>query len=184
MTTNAGCVIKKSDEASGFGFTVEFDVRAEKGVCLPHFICVFFGEGEPMFVIGLGIGFEKIVLVDDSSEGVGGNFGSRKVTLFDTDSIDEGDGWISVLTNFGLNLLDGVQDIFDTDFACFAFVASGFVVHDGDTVLFESGVPSLDGAPSELARASILVGERHLADGVDTGDDGFSGCRFDGAQDA
>jgi hypothetical protein len=44
------------------------------------------------------------------------------------------------------------------------------------------GVPGLDGAPGELARVAILIGEGHLADDLDPGLDGAAFGHVDGAQ--
>ena len=46
-----------------------------------------------------------------------------------------------------------------------------------------AGIPGLDGAPGELAGMTVLVGEGHLADGLDAGLDRVARGHVDGAQD-
>ena len=55
-------------------------------------------------------------------------------------------------------------------------------LHDGDAVLLVARIPGLDGAPGELARVAVLVGEAHLADGLDAGLDGVARRAVDGAE--
>ena len=69
--------------------------------------------------------------------------------------------------DFGPNLADGFQHILDDHLADLAFVGAGLVFHDSDTVLLVAGEPGLDGAPGELARVAVLIGEGHLADSLD-----------------
>ena len=56
------------------------------------------------------------------------------------------------------------------------------VFHDGDAVFLVAGIPGLDGAPGELARVAVLVGEGHLADGLDAGLDGVALGHVNGAE--
>ena len=54
--------------------------------------------------------------------------------------------------------------------------------HAGDAVVFVAVVPGLDGAPGELARVAVLVGEGHLADGFDAGGDGMARGHVNGTE--
>lgn len=44
--------------------------------------------------------------------------------------------------------------------------------------------PGLDGAPSELTRVTVFVGEGHLGDGAIAGSEGVTGGMFEGSEDA
>ena len=44
--------------------------------------------------------------------------------------------------------------------------------------------PGLDGAPSEVMRAAVLVGEGHLRDSVVAVDESIAGGMFKGSEDA
>jgi hypothetical protein len=84
--------------------------------------------------------------------------------------------------HFWQNRLDGLQQDFGLDLAGLALVATGLVFHDGEAVLFVAAVPGLDGAPGELAGETFLIGEGHLANGFDAGNDGVAGSHVDGTQ--
>jgi len=49
-------------------------------------------------------------------------------------------------------------------------------------MLLVTGVPGLDGAPSELATVAFLIGEGHLADGLDARLDAVALGHVDGPQ--
>ena len=120
---------------------------------------------------------------DEATEGVRSDLRSGEDRLLNAEAIKEGKsrgfavGQRSDLTN-------GVDEFLWGDLATLAFIGSALVLHDGDTVLLEAGVPGLDGAPGELARVAILVGEGHLADGLDSGLDGVADGHVDGTEDA
>lgn len=44
--------------------------------------------------------------------------------------------------------------------------------------------PGLDGAPSELTRVTVFVGEGHLGDGAIAGSESIAGGMFKGSEDA
>ena len=63
-----------------------------------------------------------------------------------------------------------------------ALVGTGLVFHDGHAVFLVARIPGLDGAPGELAGMAVLVGEGHLADGLDAGLDGVALGHVNGAE--
>ena len=68
--------------------------------------------------------------------------------------------------DFGQHGLNGFLNVSGPDLAGLALVGAGFVFHDGNAVFAVAAQPGGDGAPGELARMAILVGEGHLADGL------------------
>lgn len=70
--------------------------------------------------------------------------------------------------DLGPDGLDGFQDVLGFDLAGLALVRAGLVLHDGDAVFAVAAQPGGDSAPGELAWQTFLVGEDHLADGLNT----------------
>src|SRR5208337_4564714 len=68
--------------------------------------------------------------------------------------------------------------------ADFALVGARLVFHDGHAVLLVARVPGLDGAPGELARLALLVGEGQLTDRPDAGLEAVALGHVDGPQHA
>ena len=67
-------VVDKGDEFDlCFGGAVS-DVGAEQGVCLPTLVGEGFCESQPSLAFDLAFGLEQFVFVDQSAEGVRGNF--------------------------------------------------------------------------------------------------------------
>lgn len=86
--------------------------------------------------------------------------------------------------HFGQDGVNGLLNGFQSDLAGFAFVGARFVFHGGRAVLVVAVLPGFDGAPFELARVALLVGEGHLADGLDAIADAVALGHVDGAQHA
>ncbi len=158
------------------------DIGTDQSVRLPHLVGMGFGKSHSDLVGGLIVGLEELVLIDSAAKSVGSDLGSGEDALLNAEAVDQGDGgrWDMDL---GLNLTNGLKEFFGSDLAGLAFVGTGLVLHDGDTVFLVAGVPGLDGAPGELARMPVLVGEGGLADGSDAGDDGLAFGHIDRTED-
>ncbi len=103
--------------------------------------------------------------------------------LLDADTVEQRQGG-RLEVDLRSDLVDGFGQFLRSDLSTLAFVGARLVFHDGNPVLFVTGIPGLDGAPGELAGLAIFIGERQLADRPDAGDDGFAFGHVDGAQDA
>ena len=80
-------------------------------------------------------GFEQFVLVDQATKGVGHNLCSGKHALLDADAIEQRQRErldVDLLPD----LVDGFGQFLRSDLSTLAFVGTGLVFHDGDTVLF------------------------------------------------
>lgn len=78
MATDAAGIVDEGDETGLSWRTVVLDIRAKKGIGLPHFVGMCFGESEADFIGGLGVVLEHFVLLDETTEGVGSDLGARK----------------------------------------------------------------------------------------------------------
>src|SRR5208282_1536484 len=86
--------------------------------------------------------------------------------------------------DFGQQRVNGLLNRFQGDLADFALVGARLVFHDGHAVLLVARVPGLDGAPGELARLALLVGEGQLTDRPDAGLEAVALGHVDGPQHA
>jgi len=181
VATNAAGIVEESDEPGLDRGTLVLKARTNERVGLPHFIGMGLGESQADFVRAFGVGLEQLVLLDHAAEGGVGDLRAGEQPLFNTEAIQHGPAGIPAV-ELWQHFADGVHQVFDDDLADFALVGAGLVFHFRDAVFFETGIPGLDGAPGELARMAILVGEGHLADGFDAGVDGVAGGQVNGAQ--
>ena len=70
--------------------------------------------------------------------------------------------------------INGLGESLGHDFARLAFVAAWSGFEHSQSVLLVTGVPRLNGAPGELTRMPVLIGESHLRDGIDACPDGVA----------
>ena len=138
VAADARGVVDEGDEAGLDGGAFVLEARAIEGIGLPHLVGVGFGEGQALFVLGLGLGFEHVELLDDAGEGVGGHLGACEQPLLDAEAIK--DGAFGRAVDFGQDGVNGLLDGFQGDLADLAFVGAGFVLHDRDAVLLVAGV--------------------------------------------
>jgi hypothetical protein len=157
------------------------DERTVEGVGLPHFVGVGLGKGQPVLVPAVVLRLEQFVLLDHPPERIGRDLGSREQPLLNAQAIEQGQRR-GFAVGFGLHFAEGLQQVFQRHLADFALVGTGLVFHDRDTVFLVTGEPGLDGAPGELAGLAILVGEGHLADGLDPGLDVFALGQVNGSK--
>jgi len=140
-----------------------------------------FGKGHAHFVGGLAIGFEELVLVDQPTERIGCNLGTREMLRFNAQALKQGKGdrfAVELWTN-GFN---GRQHILKDHLANLAFVGSGSAFHDRDAVFLIPAIPGLDGSPCEAPTAALLIGKVHFADRFNTGMDRASGGHVNGSK--
>ena len=156
MAADARGVIQEGDEAGLNGQAVgALDIGAVEGVSLPHFIGMGFGKGQTALVVAVAISFEQFVFPNQASEGVGRDLGPSQHALLDTEPVNSGAVW-PVPVDFGQDGIDGLLDGLWGDLARFTLVGTGGVGEGGHAVLLVTAVPSLDGAPGELALAAVL----------------------------
>ncbi len=134
-------------------------------------------------MVGFRVGFEHLVFLDQAREGVGGNLPARQEALLDAQAV-EGGALGRFAVQFGPDGAHRFQQHLGLQLAGFPFVGAGFVFHDGDAVFLITAVPGLDGSPGEAAGMPVLVGEVHLADGLNARADRVAGSHVDGTQDA
>jgi len=166
VTTDARGVIEEGNETGLDGDALDLDIRAVEGVGLPHFIGVGLGKGQPVSISRVGLRLEHFILVDQAVEGGAGNLGAGQQALLDAQAIEQR-AFGSAAMDFGQHGINGFLNDLRANLTGLALVGTGFVFHDGNAVLAVAAQPGGDGTPSELARLAILVGEGHLADGLD-----------------
>lgn len=181
VTTDAAGIVNESNE-SGLGRgSVVADIRAKECVGLPHFVGVSFGEGEADFARSLGVVLEHFVLLDESAEGVGSDLCACEQTFLDRKAVKQSGGGVFAVS-FGKDFAESVVNFLKVDLAGFALVGAGPVFDDGNAVFLKTRIPSLNGAPSELAGVAVFIGEGHLADGLDSGSDGMAWSHVNGTE--
>src|ERR1051326_335531 len=146
-----------------------------------YVIGMSFGESQSQFVGALGVGLEQFILLDHAAEGVGSDLAASQQSLFDAQPVEQSRSARRAV-DFGKDLLHRLGHVLQGHLAGFALIGAGFVLHDGDAVLLITGIPALNGAAGELAGLSVLVGEAHLADGLDAGLNGLAWGAVDGPQ--
>lgn len=166
---DAGGVVDEGDEVNLEGVVVagEAEIGSVEGVGLPEVVGVGFGEGEAAFWEVGGVGFEKFVFFDGTTKGVGGDLITTEVALFDAGAVEglDVEGAFGVLAGAtGVEgregFFDGGEEVFGGDFAQGVFVGPGRRI--GDAVLSVVIPPGLDGAPGEVVRVAVFVGEGHF----------------------
>lgn len=179
MTTNPRGIINEGNELCLHWRAVDGDKGAKERVSLPHFISAGLGKGQPDFVGRLGVGLEQFILPDQPVEGGAGDLRTQKQSLFNAKPVKQRAPGNTAM-RLGKHGLNGLQNVLGPDLAGFAFVGTRLVFHDRDTVFFIAAEPGLDGAPGELARVALLVGEGHLADRLDARPHGFTFSHVNG----
>jgi hypothetical protein len=158
-------------------------VGSEHGVGLPELVGEFHAEGEPFFVVVVVVGSEQFVLANEAVEsGLRDAVGLEQGVL-DAEAI-EGSLVGAPVVKVRLGGVEGFEQFLGRDLAGLSLVLARLMGHAGDAVVFVAVVPSLDGAPGELARTAVLVEEGHGGDVLDAFVAGFSLDGVDGAQDA
>jgi hypothetical protein len=127
--------------------------------------------------------FEQFVLLDHAAEGVGRNLGAGEQSLLDAQPVEQGQRR-RFSAGLGPHLAEGLGHLFQRHLAALALVRAGLGLHDRDAVLLITAKPRGDGAPGEPAGQTVLVGEAHLADGLDAVADGFALGHVDGSEHA
>jgi hypothetical protein len=183
MTEDAAGVVEEGDE---FGGLLRSGGRgavwSEQGVGLPELVGVFHAEGESLFLIGVVFG-EQIVFADEAVKGGLGDAVGVEQSRLDAESVDG--AFVGVqAAEVGLGGLDGFEEFLGRDFAGVAFVFTRLGRHAGDAAVLVAVEPGLDGAPGELPRVAVFVGESHGGDGVHAFVAGLPGDGVDGAEDA
>ena len=90
---DAGGVVDEADEIGFDGFAAQAGVQigAVEGVGLPEVVGVGLGKGEAGFGAVVAEGGEKIELVDDAAEGVGGDLFAADEAAPDALAVNDGD---------------------------------------------------------------------------------------------
>ena len=135
VSADARAVVDKGDEAGLHRLAGDAHIRAAERVGLPHFIRVGLGESEPALVFTGVLGREQLVLLDDAPEGVGSDLLAGEMPLLNAETVNEGER-DRLAAGPGLDLADGIKDLFEVDLAHLAFVATDLGFHDGDAVFF------------------------------------------------
>jgi len=165
------------------GRAVDLNMRPVERVGLPHLVGVGLGEGQPDFVGRLGVGLEQFKFPDQPVKSGAGDLRALKLPLFNAEAVKDG-AFGNAAMRFGEHGLNGFKDVFRFDLAGLALVGAGLLFHDRDTVFAVAAQPGGDGAPGEPAGLSVLVGEGHLADGLNTRPFGFALGHVHGAEHA
>ncbi len=153
---HAGGVVEEGNEEDldWFAMVIKAQRGAVEGVALPKVVGVGFGEGEAALGEVAGVGFEKVVFVDSSAEGVGCDLVTAKVALFDAGAIEG----LDVEGTFGFSerresFFDGSEKVFRGDLAHGAFVESGWRVSNAVSPIVIP--PGLNGAPGEVVERQL-----------------------------
>lgn len=183
MAAHPRSVIQEGDEPGLNRKVCLLNIRAIECIGLPHVVGVSFGEGQAQLIGAVLLGLKQFVFFDQPAKGIGRNLRAGQQPPFDAQPIEQSAAGRFAM-DFGQHRPDRFQNVLRLELARFSLIGAGFVFHHGDAIFLIAPQPGLDRFPGELARAAFLIGESHLADGLQARLDGLAWGHVNGSEHA